>query len=423
MAINLTPEQEQDVLEVKEGLQVKVNGADDVLDTISEAEETLNQEESVYELYQDNVRDIRDRYETERHLINRYKRSDDVTQSDLNQWLSHQGRLHGNDETLFIQEPIRIPAMDWPPNPIEEPEWELASTIREAHIKAMVQAIALGGNNVDMGLYDDVDATSVTFRVQEGSGFVAGQYGVLDTGSDMGIFKVISVTAIPYSEEVPYSAGPPEVPYQPEVPATDLLEVEWLQDIILPAGIMPQTTYSLKPQGVIQGNESSPPAVVRGGVSFGNTERTNKTHPRVNYTFQVFLNYVRAMWNHRLYYAQSQLIEFNANLHDLLDDTYKTSKLEPFVNNIQQVIADDLFTDAVLNPLWVELTTRDTDANNRVTEITNQLEVDVYDKIFQFYVFRLNKMGGPFYKLDKLEQARQMVIDQQARDNLALNSI
>ena len=34
MSINLTPEQEEDVLEVKEGLQEKVDGGDTILDLI-----------------------------------------------------------------------------------------------------------------------------------------------------------------------------------------------------------------------------------------------------------------------------------------------------------------------------------------------------------------------------------------------------
>ena len=423
MAINLTPEQEQDVTEVKEALQEKVDGADEILVLIDENEETLEQEDGVYELYQDNAVDIRDRYETERHLINRYSRSDDINQTDLNLWLEHNGRLHGNDTALIIQEPIRIPAFDWPPNPIEEVEWELKHGVEETHIKDIVQAIAFGGNVTDMGLYDDVDASSVSFRVQPSSGFTIGSYGCLDNGTYFGIFKVTNVTAIPFSPEVPYDAGPPEVLYQPEVPASDLLEIEWIEDITIPAGIMPQTTYSLKPQDTINGDPNTPPQVVKGGIVFGNTERGNKSHPRANVAFQGFLNYTRAMWNYRLYYAQSQLIEFNANLHDFLDNDYKTNKLEPFINYLNQLITDDLFTDAVLNPLWTELTTRATDAGDRVTEITNQLEGDVYDKVYQFYVFRLNKMGGPFYKIDKLDLTRQMIIDQQARDNLALNSI
>lgn len=423
MSINLTPEQEQDVAEVKEALQERVDGGDDILDILDQSEETLLQEDSVYELYQDNAKDIRDRYEIEKQNINGIHRSDDIMQNDLNLWLGHDGRLHGNDNTLFIQEPIRIDAFDFPPAPIQDVEFELAIIARENHIKEIVQAIALGGNVTDMGLFDDVDDTSVTFRIQANSGFVAGVYGVLDTGTDFGIFKVVSVTPIPFSPEVPYDAGPPEVLFSPEVQASDLLEVIWIDDIALPMGIMPQSNYSLKPQGTISGNPTSPPQVVKGGVSFGDTERTNKFHPRTNFAFQNFLNYMRASWNYRLYYAQNQLMEFNANLHDFLDNDYKTNKLEPFIAELNQLISDDLFTDVILNPFWTTLINRSTDTNDRMVEIINQLEGDVYDLFYKFHVFRLNKVGGPFYKVDKLDLTRTMVIDQQARDNLALNSI
>lgn len=423
MSINLTPEQVEQVEEVKKVLADRVAGGDVILGLIDDNEIELNKEDEVYELYQDNAKDIRDRYEIERQNINGTHRSDDVYQNDLALWLKHSGRLHGNDNTLIIQEPIRIDAFNFPPAPIQDTQYELSIIPRETHIKSIVQAIALGGNVADMGLFDDVDSTSVTFRISPNSGFTIGAYGILDTGSDFGIFKVISVTPIPFSPEIPYDPNPPEVQFSPEVPASDLLQVEWIPDIPLLAGIMPEVVYSLKPQGTILGNATSPPQVVRGGVSFGEAERANKFHPRVNFAFQNFLNYVRASWNYRLYYSQNQLMEYNANLHDLLDTDYKTDKLEPFISSVNQMISDDLFTDAMLNPFWTILINRTTEANDRITEITNQLEGDVYDKFYQFHVFRLNKVAGPFYKIDKLDLTRTMIEEQQTRDTLALDSI
>ena len=423
MSINLTPEQEEQVEEIKVVLIDRIAGGDIILDLIDENEIALNEEDEVYELYEDNAQDIRDRYETERQNINGIHRSDDIVQGDLNSWLSHSGRLHGNDNTLLIQEPIRIDAFDFPPAPIQDAEYELSLIEREDHIKAIVQAIALGGNVTDMGLFDDVDSTSFSFRISPNSGYISGDYGVLDSGTDFGIFKVVSVTPIPFSPEVVYDMGPPEVLASPEIPASDLLQVQWIDDIPLLAGIMPLINYSLKPQGTILGNPTAPPQVVKGGVSFGNTERSNKFHPRTNFSFQNFLNYMRASWNYRLYYAQNQLMEYNANLHDFLDVDYKIDKLEPFIASLNQLISDDLFTDAVLNPFWTILINRTTEANDRITEITNQLEGDVYDKFYQFHVFRLNKVAGPFYKADKLDLTRTMIEEQQARDTLALGSI